>query len=143
MICQHQAPAYYLYMDKIFCGLGKMRKIPVPSELWGYSLQEVKFITEQLLYFSVQWSYKPAQQKASRFSRYEHFYFRHSIGFSEGQSAYLNASIYNESKPAELKLCTEWHRTQHSFREVREITPVILIGHCGWRLGNFMLYYCI
>jgi hypothetical protein len=86
-----------------------MRKIAVPSELWEYSLQEVKFITEQLLYSSVQWSYKPVQPKASRFSRYERFYFRHSLGFSEGQSVYLNASIYNERKFAELKLCIEWH----------------------------------
>jgi len=66
--------------------------------------------------------------------------FRHITGLSEGQSAYLNASIYNERKRAELKLCTEWHRNQHSFREVRESTPVTLIGHCGWFLGNFMLY---
>jgi len=33
--------------------------------------------------------------------------------------------------------------TEHSFREVRESTSVTFIGHCGWRLGNFMLYYCI
>jgi hypothetical protein len=57
------------------------------------------------------------------------------------QSAHLKTSIYNERKPAELKLCTEWDQTQHSFREGTESTPVTLI--CGWRLGNFVLYYCI
>ena len=31
------------------------------------------------------------------------------MGFLEGQTAYLNVSIYNERKPAELKLCTEWY----------------------------------
>jgi hypothetical protein len=33
-------------MDKILAGLGKMRKNAVPSELWGYRLQAVKFIIE-------------------------------------------------------------------------------------------------
>jgi hypothetical protein len=54
----------------------------------------------------VQWSYVPVQPKASRISRYEHFYYRHSIGLSEGQSAYFNTSIYNGGQSAELKLCT-------------------------------------
>jgi hypothetical protein len=53
------------------------------------------------------------------------YYFRHRTGLSEGQSAYLNASIYNERKHAELKLCTEWHRNQQFSWGKRKYTRYI------------------